>query len=74
MTTVIQPWSIAAAFAVAAVVGFASGSYPAYKATLIDPIAALRNDWRLSSPAASARAAPLPERSWRSAGARLTAS
>ena len=44
MTTVIQPWSIAAAFAVAAGVGFASGSYPAYRATAVDPIAALRNE------------------------------
>ena len=44
MTTLIQPWSIAAAFAVAAGVGFASGSYPAYRATAVDPIAALRNE------------------------------
>ena len=44
MTTLIQPWSIAAAFAVAAGVGFASGSYPAYRATALDPIAALRNE------------------------------
>ena len=44
MTTLIQPWSTAAAFAVAAGVGFASGSYPAYRATALDPIAALRNE------------------------------
>ena len=44
MTTLIQPWSIAAAFAVAAGVRFASGSYPAYRATAVDPIAALRNE------------------------------
>ena len=44
MTTVIQPWSIAAAFVVAAGVGFASGSYPAYRATAVDPITALRNE------------------------------
>ena len=44
MTTVIQPWSIAAAFVVAAGVGLASGSYPAYRATKVDPIAALRNE------------------------------
>ena len=44
MITLIQPWSIAAAFFVAAGVGFASGSYPAYRATAIDPVAALRNE------------------------------
>ena len=44
MTTLIQPWSIAAAFVVAAGVGLASGSYPAYRATAVDPIAALRNE------------------------------
>ena len=44
MVTLIQPWSIAAAFLVAAGVGFASGSYPAYRATTIDPVVALRNE------------------------------
>ena len=44
MITLIQPWSIAAAFFVAAGVGFVSGSYPAYRATAIDPVVALRNE------------------------------
>ncbi|MSQ42272.1 MAG: FtsX-like permease family protein [Dehalococcoidia bacterium] len=44
MTTLIQPWSIAVAFGVAAGVGLASGSYPAFRATAIDPIVALRNE------------------------------
>ncbi|MCY4087189.1 MAG: ABC transporter permease [Actinomycetia bacterium] len=44
MTTVIQPWSIAVAFLVAVAVGLGSGSYPAYRATKVDPIAALRNE------------------------------
>ena len=44
MTTLIQPWSIIVAFAVAAGVGLASGSYPAFRATAIDPIVALRNE------------------------------
>jgi putative ABC transport system permease protein len=44
MTTVVQPWSIVVAFAVAAGVGLISGSYPAYRATSVDPITALRNE------------------------------
>ena len=44
MTTVIQPWSIAVAFAVAAGIGALSGSYPAYRASRLDPITALRNE------------------------------
>ena len=44
LTTVVQPWSVIVAFAVAAGVGLISGSYPAYRATAIDPIEALRNE------------------------------
>ncbi len=44
MTTVVQPWSIVVAFAVAGGVGLVSGSYPAYRATAVDPITALRNE------------------------------
>ena len=44
LTMLVQPWSIAAAFLVAAGVGLASGSYPAYRASTVDPIAALRNE------------------------------
>jgi ABC-type antimicrobial peptide transport system permease subunit len=44
MHTVIQPWSIAVAFAVSAGIGALSGSYPAYRASRLDPITALRNE------------------------------
>jgi putative ABC transport system permease protein len=44
MTTLLQPWSMVVAFGVAAGVGLASGSYPAFRATAIDPIVALRNE------------------------------
>ena len=44
MSTVIQPWSVFVAFAVAAGIGALSGSYPAYRASRLDPITALRNE------------------------------
>jgi putative ABC transport system permease protein len=44
MTTVIQPWSIVVAFAVAAGIGALSGSYPAFRASRLDPIQALRTE------------------------------
>ncbi len=42
--TLIQPWSVVVAFAVSVTIGLLSGSYPAYRATAVDPIAALRNE------------------------------
>ena len=44
MTTVIQPWSVGVAFVVSAGIGAVSGSYPAYRASRLDPITALRNE------------------------------
>lgn len=44
MSTVVQPWSVAVAFAVSAGIGALSGSYPAYRASRLDPITALRNE------------------------------
>lgn len=44
MSTVVQPWSVAVAFAVSAGIGAASGSYPAFRASRLDPITALRTD------------------------------
>lgn len=44
MATIIQPWSVFAAFAVAAGIGLAAGTYPALRASKLDPIDALRAD------------------------------
>ncbi len=42
--TVIQPLSIVIAFAVSFIIGLISGVYPAYRASKLDPILALRNE------------------------------
>ena len=44
LQTVIQPWSILIAFGVSFAIGLLSGSYPAYRASRLDPILALRNE------------------------------
>lgn len=44
METAIQTWSIALAFGVALVVGPISGSYPAFRASRLDPILMLRSE------------------------------
>ena len=43
LITIITPWSIILAFTVASFVGIVSGLYPAWRASLLDPITALRN-------------------------------
>jgi len=42
--TVIQPWSIGIAFLVSGGVGLLSGIYPAFRASKLDPIVALRTE------------------------------
>jgi len=44
METAIQTWSIVLAFGVALLVGLISGSYPAFRASRLDPILALRSE------------------------------
>lgn len=44
MVTSFQTWSIMLAFGVALMVGLVSGSYPAFRASRLDPILALRSE------------------------------
>ena len=44
VTTVVQPWSIGIAFLVSGGVGLLSGIYPAFRASKLDPIVALRTE------------------------------
>ena len=44
MPTYVAPWSIAAGVLIGAGVGIVSGVYPASRASLLDPVAALRQE------------------------------
>jgi putative ABC transport system permease protein len=44
MPTYVAPWSIAVGVLIGAGVGIISGVYPASRASLLDPVAALRQE------------------------------
>jgi putative ABC transport system permease protein len=44
MPTFVAPWSVAVGVIVGAGVGIISGVYPASRASLLDPVAALRQE------------------------------